>query len=69
MHDADRIDRVQEQPLEGANVLFRQAVVIVGIGIRDTRASGRYAVKPSFIEGSMRTVIVPGRAACAGSIN
>ena len=47
MHHPDRIYGVQEQPFRGAQSLIGQNVVIVGVGVGDATAAGRYVVKPS----------------------
>ena len=39
MHDTDRVDHVQIEAVEEAEVLLLQPVVVVGVGIGDAAAS------------------------------
>ena len=51
MHDADGVDGMQHQTLECAGLLRGDQVIVAGIGIDDTAASGRHAIKPPLING------------------
>ena len=44
------IHNVQGRTPHGAGVLRHDHVVVVGVGVGDAAAAGRYAVEPAFIE-------------------
>ena len=45
MHEADRIDHVQEQPATRAHVALLKFIMVVGVGVGDAAPPGRDALE------------------------
>ncbi|MNU73684.1 hypothetical protein D3C71_631700 [compost metagenome] len=50
MHETDCIDCMQEKPLRHADILVRESLVIIGIGICDAAAAGWNIVQAAFVK-------------------
>ena len=51
MHQRDRIDNMQIQPLHSPDIGIRKGVVVVGIGIGDAAAAWRNTVQCAGVKG------------------
>ncbi len=50
MHQSNRVDRVQANPLQRAGIFFRDNLMIAGIGIDDAAASGGHSLHAALID-------------------
>src|SRR5437016_8200217 len=60
MHEPECIDNVKRYAPHSAGVFRYNQVVVIGIGIGDTAAAGRYVVEPTFVEGLEKCEEGPG---------